>query len=123
MRCGNSTRKPTANTLYNFKESIKIIYDLYNSSHNSKIQQNINNILKMIYVDHELKSEHIKQYLRRFKYIYYKTQNYYNISSKFHIYNQYIEEIAIYQLYILYRLSHKDGIYFLIKYLRLPSFI
>nr|YP_009498052.1 orf160 [Gracilaria changii]ART65315.1 orf160 [Gracilaria changii] len=62
--------------------------------------------------------ENITKYLNRFKYIYYKTQNYYNITSNIYLYDQYIKEIAIFNLYILNILSYKDGIYLLIKYLK-----
>nr|YP_010196459.1 hypothetical protein LKZ37_pgp009 [Gracilaria cearensis]UAD83856.1 hypothetical protein [Gracilaria cearensis] len=121
IRCGNLLRHPQSYTLYNFKETIKAIYYLYRSVNNLRMQKKINNILKAIYRDNQLKS--IKQYLQRFKYIYYKTHNYYNINSKLYLYDKYITEIAIFNLYIMHILGNEDGIYFLIKYLKSPSYI
>nr|YP_009510943.1 hypothetical protein [Gracilaria gracilis]AXI96616.1 hypothetical protein [Gracilaria gracilis] len=121
IRCGNLLRHPKCYSLYNFKETIKIIYYLNKSINNSKMQKKINKILKAIYHGNQLKN--IKPYLSRFKYIYYKTQNYYNITSKVYLYDQYIVEIAIFNLYIMHILGTEDGIYFLIKYLKSPSYI
>nr|YP_063548.1 hypothetical plastid protein [Gracilaria tenuistipitata var. liui]AAT79623.1 hypothetical plastid protein [Gracilaria tenuistipitata var. liui] len=121
IRCSHSLRNPIANTLYNFKETIKVIYHLYNSVHNYKTQKNIIKILQGLYQDYQ--SEYVTQYLQRFKYIYYKTHNYYNINCRFYVDSQYIEEIAIYNLYIMYVLRREDGVYFFIKYLNLPSCI
>nr|YP_010198093.1 hypothetical protein LK227_pgp009 [Gracilaria multipartita]UAD86509.1 hypothetical protein [Gracilaria multipartita] len=121
IRCGNLLRHPQSYMLYNFKETIKAIYYLYRSINNFKMQKKINKILKAIYHDNQLKS--IQQYLQRFKYIYYKTHNYYNIRSKFYFYNKDITEIAIFNLYVMHILGRKDGIYFLIKYLKSPSYI
>nr|UAD84466.1 hypothetical protein [Agarophyton chilense] len=121
IRCGNSLRNPIINTLFSFKETIKVIYYLYNSVNNSKIQKNIRKILQGLQQDRQ--SEYIKQYLQRFEYIYYKTHNYYNINCRFHVDSRYIEEIAIYNLYIMYLLRYEDSVYFFIKYLKLPSFM
>nr|YP_010197684.1 hypothetical protein LK244_pgp009 [Gracilaria flabelliformis subsp. simplex]UAD86100.1 hypothetical protein [Gracilaria flabelliformis subsp. simplex] len=121
IRCGNLLRHPQSYTLYNFKETIKAIYYLYRSVNNFRMQKKINKIFKAIYHDNQLKS--IKQYLQRFKYIYYKTQNYYNINSKFYFYDKDITEIAIFNLYMIHILSHEKGIYFLIKYLKSPYYI
>nr|YP_010197888.1 hypothetical protein LK367_pgp011 [Gracilaria isabellana]UAD86304.1 hypothetical protein [Gracilaria isabellana] len=121
IRCGNLLRHPQSYTLYNFQETIETIYYLYRSVNNFRMQKKIHKILKAIYYNNQLKS--IKQYLQRFKYIYYKTHNYYNISSKFYFYDKYITEIAILNLYVIYILGHENGIYFLIKYLKSPSYI
>nr|YP_009732237.1 hypothetical protein [Gracilaria spinulosa]QHS70751.1 hypothetical protein [Gracilaria spinulosa] len=121
IRCGNLLRHPKFYTLYNFKETIKTIYYIYRSVNNFRIQKKINTILKAIYDDNQLKS--IKQYLHRFKYIYYKTYNYYNIKSKLYFCDKNITEIAIFNLYIIHILSRENGIYFLIKYLKSPSYI
>nr|YP_009732500.1 hypothetical protein [Gracilaria textorii]QHS70949.1 hypothetical protein [Gracilaria textorii] len=121
IRCGNLLRHPQSYTLYNFKETIKAIYYLYRSVNNFRMQKKISKILKAIYHDNQLKS--IKQYLQRFKYIYYKTHNYYNINSKLCFYDKDITEIAILNLYIIHILSRENGIYFLIKYLKSPYYI
>nr|YP_010198883.1 hypothetical protein LK101_pgp009 [Gracilaria tikvahiae]UAD88116.1 hypothetical protein [Gracilaria tikvahiae]UAD88319.1 hypothetical protein [Gracilaria tikvahiae] len=121
IRCGNLLRHPQSYTLYNFQETIETIYYLYKSVNNFRMQKKIHKILKEIYYNNQLKS--IKQYLQRFKYIYYKTHNYYNINSKFYFYDKYITEIAILNLYVIYILGHENGIYFLIKYLKSPSYI
>nr|UAD87909.1 hypothetical protein [Gracilaria textorii] len=121
IRCGNLLRHPQSYTLCNFQETIEAIYYLYRSVNNFRMQKKIHKILKAICYNNQLKS--MKQYLQRFKYIYYKTHNYYNTNSKFYFYDKYIIEIAILNLYIIYILGHKNGIYFLIKYLKSPSYI
>nr|YP_010195635.1 hypothetical protein LK149_pgp009 [Gracilaria baiana]UAD83032.1 hypothetical protein [Gracilaria baiana] len=121
IRCGNLLRHPKYYTLYDFKETITTIYYLYKSVNNLRMQKKINKILTAIYSDNQLTS--IKQYLQRFKYIYYKTHNYYNSNSKFYFHDKYITEIAIFNLYIMHILGNENGIYFLIKYLKSPSCI
>nr|YP_009510739.1 hypothetical protein [Gracilaria ferox]AXI96412.1 hypothetical protein [Gracilaria ferox]UAD85896.1 hypothetical protein [Gracilaria ferox] len=121
IRCGNLLRHSQCYTLYNFQDTIQAIYYLYKSVNNFRIQKKINNMLKELYNDNHLKS--IKQYLQRFKYIYYKTHNYYNTNSQFYFYDTDITEIAIFNLYLMHILSHENGIYFLIKYLKSPSYI
>nr|YP_010195841.1 hypothetical protein LK100_pgp009 [Crassiphycus birdiae]UAD83238.1 hypothetical protein [Crassiphycus birdiae] len=118
IRCGNLFRHPSTDTVYNFTENIKAIYYINRSINNSRIQKTINKILIEVYNDNQL--ENIRKYLNRFKYIYYKTQNYYNIRSKICFHDQYMQEIAIFNLYIISILRYKDGIYFLIKYLKSP---
>nr|YP_010198501.1 hypothetical protein LK148_pgp009 [Gracilaria pachydermatica]UAD86917.1 hypothetical protein [Gracilaria pachydermatica] len=121
IRCGNLLRHPQSYTLCNFQETIEAIYYLYKSVNNFRMQKKIDKLLKEIYYDNQLKS--IKQYLQRFRYIYYKTQNYYNINSKFYFYDKCITEIAILNLYIIYILGRENGIHFLIKYLKSSSYI
>nr|YP_010199287.1 hypothetical protein LK225_pgp009 [Crassiphycus usneoides]UAD88736.1 hypothetical protein [Crassiphycus usneoides] len=118
IRCGNLFRHPSTDALYSFTENIKAIYYINRSINNSRIQKTINKILIEVYNDNQL--ENITKYLNRFKYIYYKTQNYYNIRSKICFHDQYMQEIAIFNLYIISILRYKDGIYFLIKYLKSP---
>nr|YP_009511148.1 hypothetical protein [Hydropuntia rangiferina]AXI96821.1 hypothetical protein [Hydropuntia rangiferina]UAD87501.1 hypothetical protein [Hydropuntia rangiferina] len=121
IRCGNLTRHPKVYTLHNFNNSIQLMHYIYNLIHDYKIQKNINEIFSIIYKNK--KSNKIKQYLNRFKYIYYKTQNYYNIISETYFDDKYITEIALLNLYIIYISSNKNGIYFLIKYIKSPSYI
>uniref|UniRef100_A0AAU7YPC5 Uncharacterized protein n=1 Tax=Gracilaria hainanensis TaxID=2871843 RepID=A0AAU7YPC5_9FLOR len=121
IRCGNLLRHPKSYALYNFKETIEAIYYIHKSIHNSRMQKKINNTLRNIYKNNELNN--VKQYLDRFKYIYYKTQNYYNTKSKLYFYESYITEIAIFNLYIMHILGNEHGIYFLVKYLKSPSYI
>nr|YP_009732035.1 hypothetical protein [Gracilaria edulis]QHS70554.1 hypothetical protein [Gracilaria edulis]UAD85692.1 hypothetical protein [Gracilaria edulis] len=121
IRCGNLTKHPKVYTLHNFNESIQLINCIHNLMCDYKIQKNINEMFNTIYKNQ--KSSKIKQYLNRFKYIYYKIQNYYNIISETYYDDKYITEIALLNLYIMYISSNKDGIYFLIKYLKLSSHI
>nr|YP_010196870.1 hypothetical protein LKZ11_pgp009 [Gracilaria cliftonii]UAD84674.1 hypothetical protein [Gracilaria cliftonii] len=121
IRCGNLFRHPNTHSLYNFTENIKAIYYIIKSINNSRIQRSINKILIAMYDDNQL--ENMNKYLNRFKYIYYKTQNYYNITSKIYFYDQYIKEIAILNLYIINILNYKDSAYLLIKYLKSPYYI
>nr|YP_009019556.1 hypothetical protein [Gracilaria salicornia]AHH24524.1 hypothetical protein [Gracilaria salicornia]UAD87704.1 hypothetical protein [Gracilaria salicornia] len=121
IRCGNPLRHPKSYALYNFTEIIKAIYYIHKSVHDSRMQKRINKILKAIYHNNQL--SYIKKYLERFKYIYYKTQNYYNAKSNIYLYDKYIIEIAICNLYIMHIIGNKDGIYFLVKYLKSPFYI
>lgn len=54
------------------------------------------------------------QYLRKYKYLYQKTQHYYKITS--HNNNIHIEKLALMNLYIINQIYH-FGFYFLFKYL------
>nr|YP_010199491.1 hypothetical protein LK036_pgp016 [Gracilariopsis tenuifrons]UAD89349.1 hypothetical protein [Gracilariopsis tenuifrons] len=110
-------RHPYINKLYNFETSIILIYRIYKLVNHHTIRKNIHHIFIDIY--NQNKSTIIRQYLKRFKYIYYKTQNYYNTRSKLYCNDQYINEIAILNLYIIQKIIYQDGIYFFIKYLKL----
>nr|YP_009346762.1 hypothetical protein [Gracilaria firma]APR74297.1 hypothetical protein [Gracilaria firma] len=121
IRCSNLFRHPNTHSLYNFIKNIRAIYYISKSINNSRIQRSTNNMLIAMYDNNQL--ENITKYLNRFKYIYYKTQNYYNITSNIYLYDQYIKEIAIFNLYILNILSYKDGIYLLIKYLKSENYL
>nr|YP_010199082.1 hypothetical protein LK147_pgp009 [Hydropuntia urvillei]UAD88531.1 hypothetical protein [Hydropuntia urvillei] len=118
IRCGNLIKHPKNYSLYNFKKSIQLIYYIHNSIYSYRMQSNIYEILETIHKTQ--KSNKIKQYLNRFKYVYYKTQNYYNIMSNTYTEDKFIVKIAILNLYIIHISSYKEGIYFLIKYLKMP---
>lgn len=117
IRSGNLIRHPHINKICTFETSILLIYEILKLVNNYTIKNNIINIFTDIY--NQNKSHIIKQYLKRFRYIYYKTQNYYNNRSEIYCNDQYIDETAIVNLYLIYNIISKDGIYFLIKYLKL----
>nr|UAD88940.1 hypothetical protein [Gracilariopsis chorda] len=119
IRCGNFMRHPYINKLYTFETSIILIYRIYKLVNNHIIKKNIHNVLINIY--NQNKSQIIKQYLKRFRYIYYKTQNYYNTRSKIYCNDQYINEMAILNLYLMQKIIYQDGMYFFIKYLKLST--
>nr|YP_009257630.1 hypothetical protein [Coeloseira compressa]ANH09713.1 hypothetical protein [Coeloseira compressa] len=84
----------------------------------SKIQQNhmqelIKSILKNYTID--LESLIVQQYLKRFKYLYKKTQNYYHNLS--FLENIKIQKLAIINLYIINKINTKKGLYNLLNYL------
>lgn len=56
-----------------------------------------------------------QQYIKRFEYIYNKTQNHYSIYSYYININ--LTEIAIINLYIISQIKTKQGIYLMLKYL------
>nr|YP_009511555.1 hypothetical protein [Gracilariopsis mclachlanii]AXI97432.1 hypothetical protein [Gracilariopsis mclachlanii] len=117
IRSGNFIRHPHINKIYTFETSIVLIYKIHKLVNNHTIKNNIHNIFTDIY--NQNKSHIIKQYLKRFRYIYYKTQNYYNNRSEMYCNDQYIDETAIVNLYIIHNIIYRDGVYFFIKYLKL----
>nr|YP_009392373.1 hypothetical protein [Osmundaria fimbriata]ARW60935.1 hypothetical protein [Osmundaria fimbriata] len=101
----------------NFQEIIKSIYTIYLISQQTIIYHVIKDIINYYKYGNYKQAE---QYLRRFKYIYFKRQEQYesykslNNMSYINIY-----EVAIINLYIISQLQYKTGLYFLVKYLYL----
>lgn len=96
------------------EENIKNIYLIHQLLNNTHIQ----NIIKII-INNYSKSilcPLTQQYFRKFGFLYNKTNIYYNISSHY-LYNT-TEEIAITNLYILYKITQNAKTEILIKYLR-----
>ena len=60
----------------------------------------------------------MKQYIKKFKYIYFAEDAYYNQYKSLHYtYDIDIDSIAVINLYLVTKLKKAEGIYFLIKYL------
>lgn len=108
------------NTSHNFHEMLQYIYIFHFSIKNRLILRLASNLLKTNQLP--TKSKEIKQYIKKFTYLYFfKYKSYYQ-SSKFlnFFYFNSINEIAISNLYILYIINtynYKQSIYFLITYL------
>lgn len=101
------------NSAYTFQEIIILIYNIqYLFS-----KPSIRNIIYEILVNSSQKNASIIsiQYLNKFNYIYNKTSHYYYMHS--HNSNKNLKEIALINLYMIYRINYKEGIYFFIKYL------
>ena len=86
-----------------------LIHEIYQLILQLKVQEITTSIL------HGYKSNSIitLQYLRKYKYLYQKTQHYYKITSNNNIN---IEQLALMNLYIINQIYHL-GFYFLFKYL------
>nr|YP_009296299.1 hypothetical protein Sebd_147 [Sebdenia flabellata]AOM65234.1 hypothetical protein Sebd_147 [Sebdenia flabellata] len=115
IRSNNYYRHPNNRYICKFEDSINTIYTLQYLLNNSFIQ---NIILTILDNDSKnIKSKLNTQYIRRFKYIYMKTQNYYNTISTGT--NLHIKELAIINLYVMSKIQAQTGIYWLVKYLYL----
>lgn len=105
-------------SINNFEEhtkTIQIILSIYRIIKKLYLEDMIIHILKNSC--HQSSSLLVKQYIKRYKYIYQKTQSYYNIKSHY-IYNQSsIEYTAMANLYIINQIYNIKGLYSLIKYL------
>uniref|UniRef100_UPI003001E23D hypothetical protein n=1 Tax=Anunuuluaehu liula TaxID=3049639 RepID=UPI003001E23D len=113
IRFGNYIRHADTNSSLEFKQYIKGIQICY-----SLITQScLNNLASEILynVCNQIQPQLTSQYIKRFKYIYNQTQDYYNTYSEYNDLNIY--NIAIVNLYIISRINNKYGIYYLIKYL------
>lgn len=115
IRFGNYNRHPKYNKQCEFEDSIKAIYSINNSMTNLYIQNTIEIILNNY--SNNLLCNLTQQYIKRYIYIYIKTQNHYNNLSN--CINTKIKDIAISNLYILNKINTNDGIYKLIRYLNL----
>ena len=113
LRSGNYTRHPSNNSLCEFEDSIKTIHIIQDVLSNSFTQNMAFTVLNNHYKNPT--SIVNQQYIKRFKYIYNKTQNYYSIYS--YSINVNLSEIAIINLYIIAQLKTKHGIYLILKYL------
>lgn len=103
---------------YNFIKILEYIYTIYSISQNSLLDQITVEILKKY--KKSRKSKEVKQYIKKFTYIYFvKYEYYYTYKSLKYLYKINIDEIAITNLYIIKKLQSKNGIFFLIKYLYL----
>lgn len=104
-----------SNNLCNHKKKeIEIIGYVQNLVNNFKIQSTICNILRDM--GNEKVSKITYQYLDRFSYIYFRTQNYYDGNNK-RCNAKYMHEVAKLNLYMMHRITYQDGIYFFVKYL------
>lgn len=113
IRSGNYIRNAKNHSLFDFYQTIKIIYKIYIYLKQVYLQEIIIKILNNY--SHSLYNSIEFQYYNRFKYIYKKTQNYYN---HFSYYKQIkLEHLALINLYIIHKINNKYGFYFLIKYL------
>lgn len=92
------------------------LYILHKNINNDLLSQKAYLILKS-YTNYK-ESKKLKQYIRKFNYLYFKRNKYYN-DYKYINYASKIEinKIAITNLYLITRLINKQGIYVLIKYL------
>nr|YP_009396903.1 hypothetical protein [Ophidocladus simpliciusculus]ARW66089.1 hypothetical protein [Ophidocladus simpliciusculus] len=79
------------------------------------------NKLATVILKHHIKNKELldlKQYLKKFHYIYFMKKEYYHTYKSIeYSYSLKIKEIAITNLYLITRLTEKNGIYFLIAYL------
>nr|YP_009398787.1 hypothetical protein [Kuetzingia canaliculata]ARW67973.1 hypothetical protein [Kuetzingia canaliculata] len=101
----------------NFKEILDIIYITYLNSQQKTIKHLTKNMLSK-YSDSSDSCNELKQYLRRFKFIYFKKQEYYKSTKSLdYLCKVNINEIALLNLYIILQLKNKTGLHFLIKYL------
>ena len=115
IRCGNYNRHPKYNTLCFFDENIKTISYIHCLIKDPYIQ-NITEIILNNYTN-SFSCTLTEQYIKRFTYLYKKTQNYYNNLSGYTNIN--VSEKAIINLYIINIINKKTGIYNLIKYIDL----
>lgn len=92
------------------------LYTLHKKINNYLLSRRANLILKS-YTNYR-ESKKLKQYIRKFNYLYFKRNKYYN-DYKYINYTSKIEinKIAIINLYLITKLVNKQGIYVLIKYL------
>nr|QCI07405.1 hypothetical protein [Leiomenia cribrosa] len=113
IRSGNCIRNVKNHTLFNFYHTIVISYQIYIYLKQIYLQEIIIKILN----NHcnSINNSIEKQYFNRFKYIYERTQNSYNHYSYYQKVN--IKQIAIINLYLIYKINNNYGFYFLIKYL------
>nr|YP_010951633.1 hypothetical protein RU987_pgp008 [Laurencia catarinensis]WMP12572.1 hypothetical protein [Laurencia catarinensis] len=103
--------------LYTYLVTIILnLYILHKNIHNYLLSKNANLVLKS-YTNYK-ESKKLKQYIRKFNYLYFKRYEYYN-NYKYINYTSKIEinKIAITNLYLITTIINKQGIYVLIKYL------
>nr|CRF40214.1 Hypothetical protein orf162b [Laurencia snackeyi] len=105
------------NILYtHLTKAILNLYILHKKINHCSVSKKANLILKS-YTSYK-ESKKIKQYIRKFNYLYFKRNEYYN-EYKYINYTSKIEinKIAIINLYLITTLINKQGIYILIQYL------
>nr|YP_009294540.1 hypothetical protein Aspa_144 [Asparagopsis taxiformis]AOM66023.1 hypothetical protein Aspa_144 [Asparagopsis taxiformis] len=115
IRNSNYLRHPSCFSICNFTDTIHIIHKIYQITNKPFIQKLINQILEDYISPSKQLSLFTIQYISRFRYIYSKTQDLYNIDHYNNLIN--IENIAISNIYILNNAQNKYGIYNIIKYL------
>lgn len=103
------------NSSTSHKKTIKIIQDIYKIIKKLYFKEIIINIIDNSCNKNNSYYSIKEQYLRRYKYIYQKTQDYYKMKSQTNNLN--IEYQAITNLYIVNQVYNIKGIYTLIKYL------
>nr|YP_009398349.1 hypothetical protein [Thaumatella adunca]ARW67535.1 hypothetical protein [Thaumatella adunca] len=106
------------NITHNFTQIIKYIYVIHKITNKYLLHKTAIQILINCINNKNKKIPNIKQYIKKFNYIYSIKHEYYNnYKSIHHVYKINIENIAIINLYLITKLVNKQGIYFLIKYL------
>ena len=100
---------------YNLIYTIKILELIYKIMNNHNLYKLIKKIIQQDFNNNTniLK----KQYLNKFQYIYYKTYLYYNIKAYSTSYN--INQIAMINIYIIYKTIEKNTLFYLLNYLLL----
>nr|YP_009391744.1 hypothetical protein [Laurenciella marilzae]ARW59888.1 hypothetical protein [Laurenciella marilzae] len=99
-----------------FLKMVRDVYKLHKKINYYQLDKMANLILKS-YVIYK-KSYKLKQYIRKFNYLYLKNDKYYNKYKYLdHISKIEVNKIAITNLYLITKLIGKQGIYTLIKYL------
>lgn len=97
----------------NHKKTITIIQDIYKIINKLHLKKATINVINNCYNNRN--STLKQQYIRRYKYIYQTTKDYYKIKSQANKLN--IEYQAIKNLYIINQVYNIKGIYILMKYL------
>lgn len=113
VRLKKNIKNLEKNSTYTFQEIIILIYNIQDLFSKSSIRNIIYEILVNSYQDNA--STISRQYLKKFHYIYNKTYSYYYLHS--HQNNKNLKQIALINLYMIYKINDKEGIYFFIKYL------
>nr|AOM64623.1 hypothetical protein Riqu_144 [Riquetophycus sp.] len=95
------------------ENSILLIINIYNLIKTKYLQEIVNKILKDY--SNRCKCKLTLQYLKRYIYIYSKTQKYYSKNDQNNNIN--IQNIAITNLYIIKKINQVQGLFFMIQYL------
>nr|YP_010171058.1 hypothetical protein K8K75_pgp008 [Chondria tumulosa]QSD57199.1 hypothetical protein [Chondria tumulosa] len=104
--------------LYNLIIIIIYIYIIHKSL-NTLLLSNMASSLIEHFIKKQ-KSDKIQKYLKRFNYIFFNKNEYYNCFKFMNYLHEIpIDKIAILNLYIIAQLKSKKGIYLLIKYLNI----
>nr|YP_009293739.1 hypothetical protein Rhodyp_143 [Rhodymenia pseudopalmata]AOM64421.1 hypothetical protein Rhodyp_143 [Rhodymenia pseudopalmata] len=115
IRCNNLNIHPKYNQKCEFRHATNSMSRIYEAITNQSIQNTAQIILTSYIKNKPCKLT--SQYIRRFGYIYKKTQSFY-IDLSYNTYSS-IKEKAIINLYIFNKISQEEGFYGLIKYLDL----
>nr|YP_009398570.1 hypothetical protein [Lophocladia kuetzingii]ARW67756.1 hypothetical protein [Lophocladia kuetzingii] len=104
------------NQKHSFIETLKNIYIIYKTISINTIDQKAQKLLRN-YIKNE-NDQQVKQYLKKFHYIYFiKTEYYHQYKSLKYLNKININKVAITNLYIISKLNKRIKIFFLIKYL------